>query len=312
MLKDHGYSFFGQNFEPDPEAAQKASQTATQESLAGIASSKENASLVQEEEGGNFQHKMYLFLMDGKLGHAPVGEPRSVLEIATGTGIWAREYATAHPSCRVTGTDLSAMQPPHSLPNLTFVQQDAETEAWPSSGAGPGGYDYIHLRYTVSCFHSTPSVIRRAWENLAPGGWIEFFDPHHVYLPVDQPLAGTAVDRWASLVNEAARSVGRDLGKAGRYAQWLREAGFVNVTEEKVGLPCSAWTKDERLKKLGALVMEDEVALVTSLGKLLRLVVKDEGEARAIEEGARGDLRNLDLHFIKVMYIVYAQKPKDA
>ncbi|QPH06199.1 hypothetical protein C2857_004518 [Epichloe festucae Fl1] len=37
--------------------------------------------------------------MNGRLGRAPVKEPRDVLGVATGTGIWAVQYATANPSC---------------------------------------------------------------------------------------------------------------------------------------------------------------------------------------------------------------------
>ncbi|KAG5949858.1 hypothetical protein E4U53_005689, partial [Claviceps sorghi] len=40
----------------------------------------------------NTQHELFLTVMDGKLGLAPVTEPRRVLDIATGTGIWAMQY----------------------------------------------------------------------------------------------------------------------------------------------------------------------------------------------------------------------------
>lgn len=77
----------------------------------------------------------------------------------------------------------------------------------------------------------------------------------------------------------------------------------MNITEERFGIPCNAWARDKRLKKLGALVMRNEVALVKCLAKFLRLVVEDEREARAIEEGAKGDFRNLNMHFIKDMWV---------
>lgn len=40
----------------------------------------------------DFQHEIYLFTMNGRLGRAPVKEPRDVLGVATGTGIWAVQY----------------------------------------------------------------------------------------------------------------------------------------------------------------------------------------------------------------------------
>lgn len=33
-----------------------------------------------------------MLLLDGKLGEAPVKDPKFVLDIATGTGIWALDY----------------------------------------------------------------------------------------------------------------------------------------------------------------------------------------------------------------------------
>lgn len=40
----------------------------------------------------NFQHEMVKFILDGNLGHAPVRNPKNVLDVATGTGIWAMQY----------------------------------------------------------------------------------------------------------------------------------------------------------------------------------------------------------------------------
>jgi tRNA G46 methylase TrmB len=55
--------------------------------------------------------------------------PKYVLDIATGTGIWAREFAEQNPSSYVIGSDLSAIQPETLLPNLAFTKDDAE-DVW--------------------------------------------------------------------------------------------------------------------------------------------------------------------------------------
>ncbi|KAG5929940.1 hypothetical protein E4U60_007237, partial [Claviceps pazoutovae] len=207
--------------------------------------------------------------------------------------------ATANPSCHVTGTDISAFQRPHSLPNLNFVLHDIEKDAWPAQYGGD--YDYIHLRYTVTCFDSTPAVLRRAFELLRPGGWIEFYDPNHVFLPVDRPLEGTALGKWISSVVEGAQRVGRDFLKPTKYVGWMRDAGFTDVTETRFGIPTNPWAKDARLKKMGRLNAKNELAVVGSLGKTLRLAVEDEKEAEALEEGARRDVQDPNLHFFREM-----------
>ncbi|KAG6014104.1 hypothetical protein E4U54_005832, partial [Claviceps lovelessii] len=211
--------------------------------------------------------------------------------------------------------DLFDIKRPFSLPNLTFHQVDIE------KGELPGGpdekYDYIFFRYILTCFDSPQAVFRRVCERLAPGGWIEIFDPCQNYLPIGRPVGPlineTALGKWTYMSAEGARRMGRDLYKARCYATWLREAGLVNVTELKFGVPFHADASAEKpVREMSDLMMKLEVKAVPLLSKMLRQVVPDEDEARAIEEGAQRDIQDPDLNFVKEMFNVYAQKPKDA
>lgn len=42
-----------------------------------------------EKERLDFQHRLYRWGYGGKLYMSPVDNPRNVLDVATGTGIWA-------------------------------------------------------------------------------------------------------------------------------------------------------------------------------------------------------------------------------
>ena len=44
-----------------------------------------------EQEREDMQHAMFMLLCDSKLHFAPLENPRSILDIGTGTGIWAIE-----------------------------------------------------------------------------------------------------------------------------------------------------------------------------------------------------------------------------
>jgi methylase of polypeptide subunit release factors len=44
--------------------------------------------------------------MKGRLHATPLKNPKRILDIGTGTGIWAIEMADLHPTCQVIGTDL--------------------------------------------------------------------------------------------------------------------------------------------------------------------------------------------------------------
>ena len=52
-----------------------------------------------------------MLLMGGNLHFAPLVDPKNMLDIGTGTGIWAMEMADRYPDATVIGTDLSPVQP---------------------------------------------------------------------------------------------------------------------------------------------------------------------------------------------------------
>lgn len=93
-------------------------------------------------------HHLYTLTFEGKLYLAPISPNVSnVLDIGTGTGIWAMDFADEHPSAVVLGTDLSPIQPTWVPPNLKFEVDDCEAE-W----TYPDNYfDYIHIRTLTGC-----------------------------------------------------------------------------------------------------------------------------------------------------------------
>lgn len=177
--------------------------------------------------------------MDNALHRAPVAQPRHVLDIATGTGIWAIQFARRHPASTVVGTDLSLIQPgPGSAPpNVSFVKEDTEKDEWVF--AQP--FDFVYLRFVVSCFDDHRAVMRKAFDGMRPGGWIELLDPTFELLCTDGTTDGTGIKRWADLILQSGPVVGRDFTVAKNYKQWLLEIGFVDVVEEVFPCP-SEWS----------------------------------------------------------------------
>lgn len=89
-----------------------------------------------------FSPSVFTLMMGGRLYLAPIGEPADVLDIGTGTGIWAKLFAQDHPNSRVIGTDISIIQPSENMPpNLSFVREDSE-DTWIFDHL----FDYIHWR----------------------------------------------------------------------------------------------------------------------------------------------------------------------
>ncbi|KAK7703478.1 hypothetical protein SLS64_009148 [Diaporthe eres] len=181
-----------------------------------------------EQDRLDLQHKAFTIYLGGALYRAPIGRPEYVLDIATGTGIWAIKFAQEHPQATVIGTDLSMIQPIDVAPNVQFFKEDSEHSDW----IHPQPFDYIHLRLAVSCFDDHRTVIRKSFDNMRPGGWIELMDPVFQTLCDDNTLDGTQLQRLNRIMIEAGLAIGRDLNKPLNYKQWLLDAGFVDVVEE--------------------------------------------------------------------------------
>lgn len=113
-----------------------------------------------EQEREDMKHAMVKMLCQ-QLHFAPLGDnPHQILDIGTGTGIWAIEMADQYPSATVLGVDLSPIQPEWVPPNVRFMVDDVE-----SPWLHPNNYfDYIHSRHTVMAIKDWPKLFRRSLE----------------------------------------------------------------------------------------------------------------------------------------------------
>jgi methylase of polypeptide subunit release factors len=51
-------------------------------------------------------HDIFLQLLDGELYEAPIKKPLRIMDVGTGTGIWAIDMADKFPEAEVIGVDL--------------------------------------------------------------------------------------------------------------------------------------------------------------------------------------------------------------
>lgn len=106
-------------------------------------------------------HHICLLLLDGELNLAPITKnPMHVLDVGTGTGIWAIDFADRFPSAEVLGTDLSPTQPSLVPPNLRFEVDDC-TDPWLFRKES---FDFIHVRSLYGCVADWPTFYREALE----------------------------------------------------------------------------------------------------------------------------------------------------
>lgn len=66
-------------------------------------------------------HHWFTLIHEGGLFWAPIKDAiKTALDVGTGSGIWAMDFADQFPSTSVVGTDISPIQPAWVPPNLRF------------------------------------------------------------------------------------------------------------------------------------------------------------------------------------------------
>ncbi|KAK6214103.1 hypothetical protein LQW54_004705 [Pestalotiopsis sp. IQ-011] len=263
-----------------------------------------------EQDRLDLQHSAWSCFMGGALAWAPFRDPpRRVLDVGTGTGIWALEFADRYPSAAVVGTDLSRIQPWGRHPNVTWVQEDAEDDWVPFPGGGL--FDYVHLRMMVTCFDDPRAVMRKAYDHLCPGGWIEYQDQGVDILCQDTSTLGTSIHRWLFMLRDGAKRLGRDLDSTQHYKNWLVEVGFTDVKEVVIRVPANPWPDDPELKNVGRWSLSGSIQGVEAVS--LRILGKGLGmpvsEILQLVAQVKKDLSNRKHRFYWTMRVVYGQKP---
>lgn len=263
-----------------------------------------------EQQREDMKHAMVKMLC-GQLYFAPIGDhPHEILDIGTGTGIWAIEMGDLFPTANILGVDLSPIQPEWVPPNVRFMVDDIE-----SPWLHPRNYfDYIHSRHTVMAIKDWPKLMRRALEHLRPGAWFEMQEVHHYpisankSMPADHPVA-----QYWGLINEGLGNLGVNFHAAadGRLADMMRDCGFVNVTERVLQVPIGTWAKNKVLKTVGLYwrtILVDGIQAI-AMGPLTRGCgwTREQVELFLIE--VRKAYQDNSMLAYMPLHIVYGQKP---
>jgi hypothetical protein len=112
-------------------------------------------------------------------------------------------------------------------------------------------FDYIHGRLLFSCFNDMAGVVRKAYDELEPGGYLEMQEINCRLHGVDDTTKGTAIQRWTDLIIEGAARFGKDWECGARLKEFFFAAGFEEVVELHYAFPTNMWPKSRHKKLVG-------------------------------------------------------------
>jgi hypothetical protein len=198
----------------------------------------------------DLQHFKFTLLLEN-LFIAPIVEnPQKILDMGTGSGIWAIDVAEQYPSAEVIGVDTAAVQPNMVPPNLFFELDDIENEwLWPEAS-----FDLIHGRELIMAIRDWPRLMRQALTRLKPGVYLQLSGSYPAFQSDDGTLpADSAYVEMGNIYFEMSEKVGASGREVIRWKEYLQEAGYEDVQEKLFKIPTNPWPKDSRLKHIGAL-----------------------------------------------------------
>lgn len=193
-------------------------------------------------------HDFWTMTFSGRLILAPIEQPKQILDIGCGTGIWAMEVAEKFPSSEVYGVDLAPVQDVYIPENCTFhlenvlsgcLFHDEKFDLIQSRCIAPGIPDRRWQDY-----------IKELWRMTKPGGWIQVieFDPIR-YCDDESMRKHSPLSEYERIATKVmSEKYGTTIhGALPKLARHVQRAGFINIQETDIKSPLGNWTPGTQL-----------------------------------------------------------------
>ncbi|KAH6876405.1 S-adenosyl-L-methionine-dependent methyltransferase [Thelonectria olida] len=265
-----------------------------------------------EQDRLDLQHHLFALTFHGKLFISPAGKEKPInrcLDIGTGTGVWAIDFADDHPETQVIGIDISPIQPSFVPANVEFQIDNLEDD-WTFNYE----FDFIFARMMTGSFGDWPKFFSQSFDKMSPGGWIECQD---ICFPVrcddGTVKEDSFIQQWSDLMVKSSEAFGRSGRSAASYKQQMTNAGFINVTEVIYKWPTNRWPADLHYKTLGYWCKSNITDGLSGLSMALftRALGWSQEEVEVFLVNVRRDMNNKSIHAYWPIHVVYGQKPEE-
>ncbi|KAI5809238.1 S-adenosyl-L-methionine-dependent methyltransferase [Pyronema omphalodes] len=263
----------------------------------------------QEQDRLDLHHEVMRMVWDEKLHHAPLDQPHRILDIGTGTGIWAIEMADQYRMAEVIGTDLSPIQPEWVPANCRFEVDDAML-TWTFKDES---FDFIHSRNISTGVSSWEHLVSEMMRCTKPGGYVELSEyAIDVFCDDGTMKADNGAKIYIDHMRDALRKMGRPPPDPVFMKKLLEDTGFEDVRSMAVKEPLGPWPKDPKQKRIGAMsLLNCETGIESyAMAAFTRVLGMEPDKARAICDAGLAATRNKNYHMYGKYYRVYARKPK--
>lgn len=203
----------------------------------------------QEDNRLDYQHHvMYLAIGSHFVAPLPQGLTH-ILDVGTGTGIWAIEMARLYPQAQVIGVDVGSSSFKPDLPTNCVLQFGNVLEKLPFPD---GAFDYTHQRFLVSAIPAQrwPDVIHELVRVTRPGGWIESMEINNIF-----QNSGPETERLAEWIARVSQALGFDANAVPSIGHQLQAEGLLHVESQDIVVPLGEWGG-----RAGALLKRDLLA----------------------------------------------------